>query len=297
LILLKTMKENKVWVLIIAIILGIVVFPLLLNWLLLRDAIMPVVGDSVTWLTFWPVYLSAIASFGMIYFTYRSLLQNKKQLEEMRHQREEEERARLVFSVIVYQQAFYLKMSNIGKRNVYDGTIVFNEDFLHELLEERFQDGYKQLKKSFFVEAGTSRYLLIGWCQDINDAWKNKHVVIKMKGSYNSIYTIDEEIDMNMFLDKTFMVVKGDLETTMGYIKKGLIVQNNTYMPVQRSLDQIAKSIVKVETSLKSIAEKLEEPIEEMLDTEIKNQVESQQSEKNTVCEKDSGEEKETGDQ
>ncbi len=296
-ILLKTMKENKVWVLIIAIVLGIVVFPLLLNWLLLRDAIMPVVGDSVTWLTFWPVYLSAIASFGMIYFTYRSLLQNKKQLEEMRHQREEEERARLVFSVIVYKTAFMLKISNIGKRNVYNAVVNFNEDFLKLLPEQRFQEGYRQLGKSFFVEAGSSRYLLIGWCEKINEAWKNKNVVIKLKGSYNDVYTIDEEIDMKMFLNKTFIVVQGDLETTIDYIKEGLVVQNKSYMPVQRSLDQIAKSIVKVETSLEKIAEKLEEPIEEMLDTEIKNQVESQQSEKNTVCEKDSGEEKETGDQ
>lgn len=296
-ILLKTMKENKVWVLIIAIVLGIVVFPLLLNWLLLRDAIMPVVGDSVTWLTFWPVYLSAIASFGMIYFTYRSLLQNKKQLEEMRHQREEEERARLVFSVIVYNTAFMLKISNIGKRNVYNAVVNFNEDFLKLLPEQRFQEGYRQLGKSFFVEAGSSRYLLIGWCEIINEAWKNKNVVIKLKGSYNDVYTIDEEIDMKMFLNKTFIVVQGDLETTIDYIKEGLVVQNKSYMPVQRSLDQIAKSIVKVETSLEKIAEKLEEPIEEMQDTEIKNQVESQISEKNTVCEKDSEEMKETGNQ
>ena len=139
----KTMKDNKLWVWIIAIVLGIVVFPLLLNWLLLRDAIIPIVGDNVTWLTFWPVYLSAIASFGMIYFTYRSLQQNKKQLEEMKQLREEDERARLVFSVIVYEHAFMLKISNIGKRNVYEATVQFNEEFLKELPEERFEEGYR----------------------------------------------------------------------------------------------------------------------------------------------------------
>ena len=50
----------------------------------------------------------------MIYFTYRSLQQNKKQIEELQKQREEEERARLMFSVIVYQHAFMLKISNIA---------------------------------------------------------------------------------------------------------------------------------------------------------------------------------------
>lgn len=232
-------------------------FPFALNWLLLREAIVPVVGDGATWLSFWPVYLSAIASFGMIFFTYLSLQQNKKQIEELRRQREEEERARLVFSVIVYQTAFMLKISNIGKRNVFNAIINFNEDFLNELIEKRFQEGFRQLNKPFFVEVGTSRYLYIGHCPKVNNAWKEKQVVIKMKGSYNDNYTIDEVIDMSWFLDKTFIEVQGDLETTMNYMKKGLIVQNNEYMPVQKSLDIIAKSIRKVDCSLEEINEKM----------------------------------------
>lgn len=251
------MRKNK-WILGISVGLGLI-FPFFLNWILLQKAFVPVVGDSVTWLSFWPVYLSAIASFGMIYFTYRSLQQNMKQMDEMRRQREEEERARLVFSVIVYQHAFMLKISNVGRRNVYNAVIHFNEDFLNELFEKKFEEGYRQLEKPFFVEAGTSRHLFIGWCQDINDAWKNKNVVIRMKGSYNGVYKIDEEIDMNLFLDKTFIVVQGDLETTMGHIKKGLIVQNNSYWPVQKSLDSIAKNLEKVGRTLEGIAEHLEE--------------------------------------
>ena len=232
------------------------IFPFFLNWVLQIKAFVPVVGDSVTWLTFWPVYLSAIASFGMIYFTYRSLQQNKRQLEEMKHQREEEERARLVFSVIVYKKAFMLKISNVGKRNVYNAVIQFNDDFLNELLEEKFQEGYKQLSKPFFVEAGTSRHLYIGWCQDINDAWKNKHVVIKMNGHYNDVYSIDEVIDMDLYLDKTFMLVQGEIATELALIKQGLV--NNSYSPIQVNLDRITKSLANVDTSLKEIAERLE---------------------------------------
>lgn len=232
------------------------IFPFFLNWVLQIKAFVPVVGDSVTWLTFWPVYLSAIASFGMIYFTYRSLQQNKRQLEEMKHQREEEERARLVFSVIVYKKAFMLKINNVGKRNVYNAVIQFNDDFLNELLEEKFQEGYKQLSKPFFVEAGTSRHLYIGWCQDINDAWKNKHVVIKMNGHYNDVYSIDEVIEMDLYLDKTFMLVQGEIATELALIKQGLV--NNSYSPIQVNLDRITKSLANVDTSLKEIAERLE---------------------------------------
>ena len=285
------MKVNKVWVLIIAVVLGMVVFPLLLNWLLLRDAIMPVVGDSVTWLTFWPVYLSAIASFGMIYLTYHSLQQNKKQLEEMRQQREEEERARLVFSVTVYKHAFMLKISNVGKRNVYNAIIRFNEDFLNELLEEKFQEGYKQLSKPFFVEAGTCRHLYIGWCQDINDAWKNKHVVIKMKGQYNDIYSIDEEIDMDLYLDKTFMLVQGEIATELALIKQGLV--NNSYSPIQVNIDRITKSLSRIETSLEDISERLEGLKDESCE-EDESTFEPQITGNNTVIE--SGQKEETGD-
>ena len=229
------------------------IFPFILNGLLQIEAFVPVVGDSATWLSFWPVYLSAIASFGMIYFTYRSLQQNKKQLEEMKLQREEEERARLVFSVIVYKKAFMLKISNVGKRNVYNAVIKFNDDFLNELFEEKFQEGYKQLSRPFFVEAGTSRHLYIGWCQDINDAWKNKHVVIKMKGCYNDVHPIDEEIDMDLYLDKTFMLVQGEIATELALIKQGLV--NNSYSPIQVNLDRITKTLASVESSLSDLSE------------------------------------------
>lgn len=257
-------KTNAKYILLIVVI-SIVLFPFFLNWALGMKAFVSVVGDSTTWLSFWPVYLSAIASFGMIFFTYLSLKQNKKQIEELQRQREEEERARIVFSVVVYQFAFMLKISNIGKRNVYNAVINFNEDFLSELLQERFQEGYRQLSKPFFVEAGTSRYLYIGFCQDINDAWKNKNVVIRMKGSYNDVYTINEEIEMNMFLDKTFMLVKSEEATILEQIKKGLVVQSDSHKPVQVSLETIAGSLQKVEKALDELLDyfRKEEEIDE----------------------------------
>lgn len=251
------MKDSMNKWLIGTIIVLTLLFPFFLNWVLQFKAFLPVVGDSITWLTFWPVYLSAIASFGMIYFTYRSLQQNKKQLEEIRKQREEDERARLVFSVIVYKKAFMLKISNVGKRNVYNAVIQFNEDFLNELFEEKIQEGYKQLSKPFFVEAGTSRHLYIGWCQDINDAWKDKHVVIMMNGQYNDVYSIDEEINMDLYLDKTFMLVQGEVATELALIKQGLV--NNSYSPIQVNIDRITKCLASIETSLNDITERLEE--------------------------------------
>jgi hypothetical protein len=99
-----------------------------------------------------------------------------------------------------------------------------------------------------------SRHLFLGFCEEVNKTWKDKNVIIKMKGRYNDSFPIDEELDMNFFMDKTFVLVQGDLETTMSYIKKGLIVQNNSYMPVQKSLDQIAKSLNKLESSFEGFS-------------------------------------------
>lgn len=237
----------------------LLLFPFILNWTLQKESIVPIVGDKTAWLSFWPVYLSAVASFGMIYLTYKSLQQNRKQLEELREQRKEDERARLVFSVIVYQQAFMLKISNIGKNNVYEAVIHFNEDFLSELREEKFRVAYRQLSSPFFVEAGTSRHLFIGFCEEINTLWKDKKVIIQMTGSYNGTYDIKETIDMSLFLDKSFMLVQSDLATIISYIKKGLVVPSNSYMPVQKSLDSIAKSLNKMESSLLKVSEHIKD--------------------------------------
>ena len=232
-------------------------FPFLLNWILQRKAIVPVVGDSTTWLSFWPVYLSAIASFCMIFFTYLSLKQNAAQMEDMRARDIEEHRARLVFSVIVYQTAFYLRISNIGKENAFAVRLIINEDFI-EQIKDSFQKYFRKLADPFFIEAGKSVYTLIGWCEDVNKEWEGKEIILTIKGSYNEKYPVNESLDMDYFIDKTNFVVKGDLETTMDYIKKGVMVQNNTYMPIQKSLDIIAKSIGKIGASLEEITESIQ---------------------------------------
>ena len=128
------MKKRNILI-VIAVILALFVFPILLNWLLLKEAVVPVVGDGTTWLSFWPVYLSAIASFGMIYMTYLSLKQSRAQLEDLKKREDDERRTRLVFSVIVYQTAFYLRIFNIGKENAFNVKLKFNDAFLNEIKE------------------------------------------------------------------------------------------------------------------------------------------------------------------
>lgn len=44
-------------------------------------------------------------------------------MEDLKQREDEERRSRLVFSVIVYQTAFYLRIFNIGKENAFNGKI------------------------------------------------------------------------------------------------------------------------------------------------------------------------------
>lgn len=55
------MENNRktIWMAIIIIIV-LIAFPFFLNWVLQRDAIIPVIGDSSTWLSFWGTFIGAL---------------------------------------------------------------------------------------------------------------------------------------------------------------------------------------------------------------------------------------------
>ena len=74
-----------------------------------------------------------------------------------------------------------------------------------------------------------------------------------MKGRYNDVYTIDEEIDMSLFLDKTFMLVQGELATQLSLIRQGMV--NNSYSPIQVNMDRIAKSLAKADDGCENVDE------------------------------------------
>lgn len=250
------MQKTKKVVIVGVIIIMLLLFPFLLNWLILRKALTPIVGDGATWLSFWPVYISAIASFGMIYMTYLSLKQSRAQLEDLKQREADERRTRLVLSVIVYQTAFYLRIFNIGKENAFNVKLEFNDEFIREI-KDSYRKYYTQLARPDFIEAGKSIYILIGWCGDVNKEWEGKDIILKVKGSYNDKYEVDETLDMGYFIGKTHFMVKGDLETTMEYMKKGVVVQNNSYRPIQKSLDEIADTLVRIDYSLMELSKQV----------------------------------------
>jgi len=74
----------------VPILLLFIAFPFLLNKIVILPAFTKIAGDDTTWLSFWPMYLSAIASFSMVLITVLTLRQNRKQLIDFKKKAEEE---------------------------------------------------------------------------------------------------------------------------------------------------------------------------------------------------------------
>lgn len=105
-------------------------FPFLLNWLVLIQAMYPIAGKPETWISFWPSYLSAIASFGMIaltaltlYYNSKTLANNKEQLDELKRQWEDEHMPNVSVSFNLIGSIGYLRVVNTSVVEVKDLSI------------------------------------------------------------------------------------------------------------------------------------------------------------------------------
>lgn len=265
-------RNNKIALIAITIIF-FMLFPIALNWLILRPAVVDVVGEGADWLGFWAAYIGAIASFAMVVLTWWTLKQskvqndaliaqneeilrnNKEQLDELKRQWAELNRPNICVNVVVYSTAFYIQISNVGNTDAHNVCLTFNDEFISNIKLD-IQPYFRKVNGSpFFVERGNKRYLFIGWCKEINDAWRKKDFSIIVKGTYNDIYSINRTIPITEFVDKGFFVVHSETDRLLEHIKKGTVVQNDQYYPIQKSLDIIAKNIVSLNMSCKESEE------------------------------------------
>ena len=120
------MKKHKY--IIGCVIVVLLAIPILLNTLLQIPAIFPVVGESIDWLMFWPTYLGAAASFGMIVLTSLTLKQNGEQLDELKRQWEEEHRPQVSAHIFGYDQFFYIRIKNISRVPICNLQISISSD-------------------------------------------------------------------------------------------------------------------------------------------------------------------------
>lgn len=271
--------KNKyfLWIVVLSF---LIAFPFVLNKIVILPAFTQIAGDEVTWLSFWPMYLSAIASFAMVFASLytlrkslnehkidrtlqeRMLLQNQNQLNEIKRQWEEENRARLNFSIIINDGLILLKISNLGKSNAYDIRLKISEDFIKNLFSEHLRNQFNHLQeKPFAIEAGKSKHYMISPIySDIEytiggkekypgsyiNKWldQNKGIQIQITGVYCDLYQISESFSIENFLTESIIVYDA-LTNAVLNMKKGSIVQNDQYNPIQKSLHLILKELEK----------------------------------------------------
>lgn len=121
-------------------------FPFLLNWLVLIQAMYPIAGNPETWIAFWPSYLSAIASFGMIaltalalYYNSKTLANNKEQLDELKRQWKEEHMSNVSVSFNI--------LNTIGAFRIVNTSIVEVKEL--SIIAEFYHDGQKVEQATF----------------------------------------------------------------------------------------------------------------------------------------------------
>ncbi len=264
---------KKYWWLILVVVF-LLFLPLLINLCYLWESNSTALHAPSDWATFWATYLAAIASFAMVLITWwtlkeskkqndKILMQNQQQLDELKRQWEESNRPWLVFTFACKEKWWTLKIENIGNTIARNVRISLSDKFVDKIGFPAVKTMLKRVNSPFPLEAHTSKYFLINPAysnkegyhtsesdstsithRDANkllDELKNEKLIIK--GDYDG-YSVDVELELDFYMIAGARV--GDeLYNRIEEIESGLIVKNNEYMPIQKSLDIIAKSMDK----------------------------------------------------
>ena len=226
-------------------IIALIVVPIVLNFILLIPAFTPIVGDNQTWLSFIGTLIGALASFAMIFFTAKTLEQNKNQLEELKRQWEEDHRPHLYGRIVAYKHFYFYQIYNAGSMDAYNVSLKINSDF-----ESQIPEDYKYIFKEmqdfpFFIQSGKPKNFILGKCSDIDKNWKDMDFNIEVSGTYNNIFSFHNVIPIKEFVNKHHAVILSPIEDALETIALGLVKPNTIpkQKDIQYSVESIAKSL------------------------------------------------------
>ena len=275
---------KKHYLLAIVFLITIIALPIIINWLILKPQLFNTVGDGSTWLLFWATYISAVASFAMVFITWLTLkesrhqnqslikqneeliLQNSQQLSELKRQWEESHRPFLIISVITHSGGYFLKIQNSGKEIAKNVTVTFSKSFIDNLLFKGTGRRLSSLQTPFFIEPESSKYYYITPCRstgntfscddeactsDNANAWLDEHIadIFDIDCSYSEKYSAHESISLQMFSSPAASL--NDPATDyLGWIKKGLVYQNTYHKPIQASLESLATAMQSIDKKI-----------------------------------------------
>lgn len=161
---------------------------------------------------FWTM-ISAIATAVMALATFITIVITLWQIKE-------NQRARLIFSIVRKDDYVCLKIENIGNSMARDISIRFSQNFRDMLISNRYRENFTSLEEtSLSIAARDKKYYHIVPVKGINaiynlgdeklvckkeiDEWHEKFAKVKFKvsGKYSSCYKFAETMSIHAFLN------------------------------------------------------------------------------------------------
>lgn len=207
------------------------------------------------------VAISAVATALMTLVTFLTLIQNRKQLNELKRQWHEANKAKLIFSIIFIDNFLLcLEVKNIGNSLAENIKFSINDSFLDKLIHPRLKETFVNLnKQSFFLKpyekkqyllchtrssGNTSHYKLYDTNISIEQSDKNYDELINepiiIEGKYNNAEIINQEFKIKNFI--THSIIDYD-NITKGLNKIANALEKKSSYPLNDKLVDINDSL------------------------------------------------------
>lgn len=206
-------------------------------------------------------HIGIIANLLMALFALIAIYQNRKQLLELKKQRDEDTRARLLIEIVSNRGLFLLKITNVGKETAYNTKLCIQSEMINNHFSKEVKNRFNKINTlRTIIVAGRSLYFYISpikqtdTTHQIRDEYFNSAEINKwldtywntpiiIKGSYCGRYIINEEISIKDFVGTGSIVVIDDATIALQEVSKGLSCKNNLHRPIQENIDNISNSM------------------------------------------------------
>lgn len=227
------------WVIFILI---VVITPILINCLILHPAFFSFVGEDTDWLNFWGTYISAIASFAMVFITWRTLQQNKEQLNELKRQWEEENRPILDFYFVkdeIIIKGYRIEVLNLGKRIAYDIKLYINDAVINVAPNENIKNSLKNIGSTLSILL-PNESAIINLCEEKVSAPNTKNYKISQEAVTGSEY---ENFSKAVTL-MNFITISGEYNSKYKF-NKAISLKNkrNRYKDASMAIAEVSEAI------------------------------------------------------
>lgn len=253
----KLLKKYWWTLIVIAIVIFLLFLPAFINWCYTKPAWHEILEIPQKWTVFWGTYLSAIASFAMVFITWKTLEQMKKQWED-------EHRPLLEFYFIKGTlpmdkdkypvEGHKIEVLNIGKSPATELVFSFSQDVINCTPNTDTQKSLKKIGSDIQLSLLPNEARRFALCEKTIDREKQKRSyyianvevtedvynafakqikelkTIHIKGTYNQgCYKIDIDIPINGIRNSYISITEAIMNIKSSFDNYMLSIENNGF--------------------------------------------------------------------